>query len=176
MICQRHLWDARSYAWSLVFLFFGPFVLSSSLVHFKKWSRVPYEGHSLWQGSWYRVLSRVVFWFFWDTLFLIFSCISCYLMVSASNICRFPFLQASGRGSKFSLGSWVRETSEEGQRIHRPKFSEYNNKEEDNSPKTLNDKNLLASSQKDSYYRSLIIWDSSLHPPPVLLLLLFNSK
>ena len=32
IVCQRHLWDVIPYAWSLVFLFFGP---SSSLCHFK---------------------------------------------------------------------------------------------------------------------------------------------
>ena len=38
--------------------------------------------------------------------------------------------------------------SEEGQRTYRPKRSGNNNKDEDNSPKTLNDKNQQASSQK----------------------------
>ena len=37
---------------------------------------------------------------------------------------------------------------EEGRRTHRPKRCEYNNKDDDNSPKTLNDKNHLALSQK----------------------------
>ena len=46
-----------------------------------------------------------------------------------------------GRGSKFCVGSWVwQETPEEGQRTYWPK-REYNNKDEDNSPKTPNDKN-----------------------------------
>ena len=47
-----------------------------------------------------------------------------------------------GRDSKFHVGSRVRqETPKEGRRTHRPKRYEYNNnKDEDNSPKTLNDK------------------------------------
>ena len=40
------------------------------------------------------------------------------------------------------------ETPEEGQRMHRPKCSEYNNKGEDNNLTTLNDKNHQASSKK----------------------------
>ena len=35
----------------------------------------------------------------------------------------------------------VQQTPEEGQRIYRPKRCGNNNKDEDNSPKTLNDKN-----------------------------------
>ena len=53
------------------------------------------------------------------------------------------------RGPKFHVGSLVpQETPEEGRRIHKPKRCEYSNKDEDNSPKTLNDKNHQASSQK----------------------------
>ena len=53
-----------------------------------------------------------------------------------------------GRSSKFREGSRVRQTPEEGQRTYRPKRCGNNNKDEDNSPKTLNDKNQQASSQK----------------------------
>ena len=53
------------------------------------------------------------------------------------------------RGLKSRVGSRVwYETPEEGWRIYRPKRCEYDNKDEDNSPKTLNDKNHQASSQK----------------------------
>ena len=46
------------------------------------------------------------------------------------------------RGSKFCVGSQVwQETPEEGERTHWPKWREYN-KDEDNSLKTLNDKNM----------------------------------
>ena len=45
-----------------------------------------------------------------------------------------------GRSSKFREGSQVRQTTEEGRRTYRPKRCGNNNKEEDNSPKTLNDK------------------------------------
>ena len=45
-----------------------------------------------------------------------------------------------GRISKFHEGSRVRQTPEEGRRTYRPKRYGNNNKDEDNSPKTLNDK------------------------------------
>ena len=50
-----------------------------------------------------------------------------------------------GRSSKFREGSRVRQTPEEGRRTYRPKRCGNNNniKDEDNSPKNLNDKNLL---------------------------------
>ena len=53
-----------------------------------------------------------------------------------------------GRSSKFREGSRVRQTPEEGRRTYRPKRWANNNKDEDNSPKNLNDKNQQASSQK----------------------------
>ena len=53
-----------------------------------------------------------------------------------------------GRSSKFREGSRVRQTHEEGRRTYRPKRYGNNNKDEDKSPKTLNDKNHQASSQK----------------------------
>ena len=46
-----------------------------------------------------------------------------------------------GRSSKFREGSRVQQTLEEGWRTYRPKRCGNNNKDEDNSPKTLNDKN-----------------------------------
>ena len=46
-----------------------------------------------------------------------------------------------GRSSKFREGSRVRQTPEEGRRTNRPKRYGNNNKDEDNSPKTLNDNN-----------------------------------
>ena len=45
-----------------------------------------------------------------------------------------------GRSLKFREGSLVRQTPLEGWRIYRPKRCENNNKDEDNNPKTLNDK------------------------------------
>ena len=54
-----------------------------------------------------------------------------------------------GGGSKFHEVSTVRqETPEEGRRLLRQKRCEYNNKDEDNSLKTLNDENHQASFQK----------------------------
>ena len=47
-----------------------------------------------------------------------------------------------GRDLKFCEGSRVRQTSEEGRRTYWPKRYEYNNKDEGNSPKILNDKNI----------------------------------
>ena len=52
-----------------------------------------------------------------------------------------------GCNSKFRVGSRVRQTPEEGWRTYQPKRCGNNNKDKDNSPKTLNDKN-QASSQK----------------------------
>ena len=46
-----------------------------------------------------------------------------------------------GRSSKFRVGSRVRQTPEEGRRTYRPKRCGNNNTDEDNNPKTLNDKN-----------------------------------
>ena len=45
-----------------------------------------------------------------------------------------------GRSSKFREGSRVRQTPEEGWRSYQLKHCGNNNKDEDNSPKTLNDK------------------------------------
>ena len=45
-----------------------------------------------------------------------------------------------GHSSKFRVGSRVRQTPEEGRRTYWPKRCRNNNKDEDNSPKTLNDK------------------------------------
>ena len=53
-----------------------------------------------------------------------------------------------GCSSKFREGSQVQQTPEEGRRTCQPKHCGNNNKDEDNSPKTLNDKNHQASSQK----------------------------
>ena len=55
---------------------------------------------------------------------------------------------------KFPAGSRVQQTPEEDWRTYRLKHCEYNNEDEDNSPKTLNDKNHQASSQK---FRQLMI-------------------
>ena len=61
-----------------------------------------------------------------------------------------------GRSLKFREGSWVRQTPEEGRRTYRPKRCGNNNKDEDNSPKNLNDKNQQASSQK--FWQTKIIF------------------
>ena len=53
-----------------------------------------------------------------------------------------------GRSSKFCESSRIRQTLEDGQRTYRPKRCGNNNKDEDNIPKNLNDKNQQASSQK----------------------------
>ena len=50
-----------------------------------------------------------------------------------------------GRSSKFREGSRVRQTPEEGRRTYRPKRCGNNNKDEDNSLKNLNDKNIYQS-------------------------------
>ena len=55
-----------------------------------------------------------------------------------------------GHSLKFCEGSRVRQTPEEGRRTYRPKHCGNNKKDEDNNPKTLNDKNHQASVQKFS--------------------------
>ena len=52
------------------------------------------------------------------------------------------------RGFNKGRNSRVRQTPEEGQRTYQPKRCGNNNKDEDNSSKTLNDKNHQASFQK----------------------------
>ena len=59
-----------------------------------------------------------------------------------------PCVFNKGRSSKFREDSRVRQTPEEGWRAYRPKRCENNNKDMGNRPKTLNDKNYQASSQK----------------------------
>ena len=53
-----------------------------------------------------------------------------------------------GHNLKFRVGSRVQQTPEEGQRTYQPKCCGNNNKDQDNSPKTLIDKYHQASSQK----------------------------
>ena len=69
--------------------------------------------------------------------------------IRTGNPCGFD----KGRSSKFREGSRVWQTPEEGRRIYRLKHCGNNNEDEDNSLKTLNDKNHQASSQK---FRQLI--------------------
>ena len=59
-----------------------------------------------------------------------------------------------GRSSKFCVGSRVRQTLGEGRRTYRPKCYGNNNKDEDNRPKTLNDKNHETSAKK---FRQLVM-------------------
>ena len=51
-----------------------------------------------------------------------------------------------GRNSKFREGFRVRQTPKEGRGTYRPKH--FGNKDEDNSPKTLNDKKLYYTCKK----------------------------
>ena len=63
-----------------------------------------------------------------------------------------------GRSSKFSKGSRVRLTFEEGRRTYQPKHSGNDNKDEDNSPKAQKDKKtlfLLRGFQKPSFLKTL---------------------
>ena len=64
-----------------------------------------------------------------------------------------PRVFKKGRSSKFCEDSKFRQTPEEDRRTYRPKRSGNNSKDGHNSPKTLNDKNHQASSQK---FRQLI--------------------
>ena len=47
-----------------------------------------------------------------------------------------------GRGPKFRVGFRVQQAPEENRRTNQPKRCKYNSKDEDKSPKTLNDKNI----------------------------------
>ena len=59
-----------------------------------------------------------------------------------------------GWSSKFREGSRVRQTPE-GRSSYRPKRCGNNNKDEDNCPKTLNDKTI---SLGIIYYQTLLLW------------------
>ena len=61
-------------------------------------------------------------------------------------------------GSKFCECSRVRQTPEEGRRTYRPKRCVNNNKDEDNSPKIVNDKNHQASSQKFRQLKEQVVY------------------
>ena len=69
-----------------------------------------------------------------------------------------PHGSNKGRSSKFCVGSRVRQTPKETRRTYRPKRCGNSTKDEYNSPKTLNDKNLQALSQK---FRQLIFISNS---------------
>ena len=84
--------------------------------------------------------------------------------IRTGNLCGFN----KGRSLKFREGSRVRQTPEEGWRTYRPKRCGNDYKDEVNSPKTLNDKNHQASSQK---FRQLI----SLYLPPFTSVLLQHN-
>ena len=64
---------------------------------------------------------------------------------------------SKGCSSKFCEGSRVRQTPEEGQKTYRPKHCGNNNKDEDNSLKTLNEDNNLYTIIPSSNYFYLII-------------------
>ena len=61
-----------------------------------------------------------------------------------------------GRSSKFPQDSRVQQTPEDGQKTYWLKRCGNNNEDEDNSPKTLNDKNHQALSQKFSQLRNVL--------------------
>ena len=61
-----------------------------------------------------------------------------------------------GRSSKFREGSRVRQTSEEGRRTYQPKRYGNTNKDEDNSPKTLNDKKSSAFFYKIYFEKNIV--------------------
>ena len=54
-----------------------------------------------------------------------------------------------GGSSKFREGSRVRQTPKADRKTYRPKRCGNNNKDKDNSPKTLNDKNLFYTLRKN---------------------------
>ena len=68
-----------------------------------------------------------------------------------------------GHSLKFHEGSQVRQTPEEGRRTYRPKRCRNNNKDEDNSPKTLNNKNILMKFHSQSSLGDAYIYPFLLH-------------
>ena len=60
-----------------------------------------------------------------------------YVLQPSSGVCR------TREPSNFHEGSRVRQTPEEGRRTYQPKCCGNNNKDEDNSPKNLIDKNMV---------------------------------
>ena len=75
--------------------------------------------------------------------------------IRKGNLCRFN----KERSSKFRVGSRVRQTPEEGWRTYRPKCCWNYNEDEDNSPKSLTDKNRQASSLMFRQY-VVNVWES----------------
>ena len=63
-----------------------------------------------------------------------------------------------GRSSKFREGFWVRQTPKEGQMTYRPKRCGNNNKDEDNSLKTLNNKNVSYFSLTFTKKKQAVYW------------------
>ena len=63
-----------------------------------------------------------------------------------------PHVFNKGRSSKFREGSQVRQTPEEGRKTYRPKRCGNNNKDVDNGPKNINDKNQASSQNLDNMY------------------------
>ena len=61
-----------------------------------------------------------------------------------------------GRSSKFRKNFRVQQRPEEGRRIYHPKRCGNNNKDEDNSPKILNDK------KSYTVLKSLVLWKNEL--------------
>ena len=66
-----------------------------------------------------------------------------------------PLRFNKGRSLKFCVGSRVRQTAEEGRRIYLSKRCGNNNKDEDNSPKTLNDKH---SEKQSKFTFQYLLW------------------
>ena len=90
IVSRRHLWDVRSYTSSWVFSVLGSIVASSAL----KWPRVFYERDNPGVYPSDEISATYFFFFFFSSSFLVlraysfvlFSFISAFLMVSASNI------------------------------------------------------------------------------------------
>ena len=96
-----------------------------------------------------------------SSLHLYCYCLNIFLMRPENEWIRIGDPRGFNKGcsSKFCVGSWVWQTPEEGRRTYRPKHCGNNNKDEDNSLKTLNDKNHQGSSQKLNFYWSFSIKD-----------------
>ena len=112
------------------------------------WKLIVLERNTLNQITVHKLLGCLNFWdeAWWFLSLRVFGLLSSslLLLLFPQRFGRYVLRHSSGvcRSSKIREGSWVRQTPEEGRWTYRPKRcgNNNNNKDEDNSPKTLKDK------------------------------------
>ena len=132
-VCCQNFWDEAW--WFLSLRVFG--LLSLSLLLFSKrfgryvlWPSSGICCLNFWDEAWW-FLSLRVFGLLSPSLLLFSQRFGRYVLRSSSGVCRIQYMNG------------VRQTPEEGRRTYPPKCCENNNKDEDNCPKTPNDKKNL---------------------------------